>query len=105
LWAGTFPPEARPPPSRRSASLALAPLRTADLTCRMYPAGAEMDAGPIPVGLKHRESYCIPPGAEGPTDQTFAVFDAPKTVMTPRNIEMMRVGRSPGGEGCRRAFH
>jgi hypothetical protein len=64
-----------------------------------------MDAGPIPVRLKHREPYCILPGAEDPTDQTFAILDAPKTVITSRNIEMMRVGRSPGGEGCRRAFH
>jgi hypothetical protein len=66
---------------------------------------AEMDAGPIPVGLEHRESYRVLPGAEDPANQTFMVFDAPKTVSAPRNIEMMRVGRSPGGEGCRRAFH
>jgi len=54
----------------------------------------EMDAGPIPVGLEHREPYGILAGAEDPADQALAVLDAPKTVVTPGNIEMMRSQRS-----------
>jgi hypothetical protein len=54
-----------------------------------------MDAGPIPVGLEHRESYGILPGAERPANHPFAVFDSPKPVIAPRNIEMMRLLTSP----------
>jgi hypothetical protein len=48
------------------------------LTSLGFRALPEMDAGPLPIGLEHREPYCILAGAEDPTDQTFAVFDAPK---------------------------
>jgi hypothetical protein len=58
---------------------------------RRQPALVEMDAGPIAVGLEHRESYRVLPGAEDPANQTFMVLDSPKTVIAPRNIEMMRV--------------
>jgi hypothetical protein len=71
----------------------------------MRPASAEMDAGPIPVGLEHREPYCILPGAEDSTDKPFAVFDAPKTMIAACDIKMMRMRASPWGEVCRRAFH
>jgi hypothetical protein len=64
-----------------------------------------MNAGPIPIGLEHRESKCILPGAEGPTNQPFAVFDAPKAVIAPRDIEMMRLKASPLSKIWRRAFH
>jgi hypothetical protein len=64
-----------------------------------------MDAGPIPVGLEHREPQGILPGAEGPANQPVAVFDAPKTMTTPCNIEMMRLRASRKGEGCHGVFH
>jgi hypothetical protein len=75
------------------------------LTGFSFPASPEMDAGPIPVGLEHRESNGILPGAEEAANQTFMIFDAPKTTIAPCNIEMMRMGRSPVDQGCRRAFN
>jgi len=53
-----------------------------------------MDAGPIPIGLEHCEPYSILPGAEDPANQLFTVFDAPETMTTPCNIEMMRLRAS-----------
>jgi hypothetical protein len=64
-----------------------------------------MDAGPIPIGLEHCEPYGILPGAEGPADQLFAVFDAPETMTAPCNIEMMRLRASRQGEICHCVFH
>jgi hypothetical protein len=75
------------------------------VTSFSFHAFPEMNAGPIPVGLAQRESHRVLPSAEDPTDQTFTVFDAPKTVTTSGNIELMRLRASPLGEVCRRAFH
>jgi hypothetical protein len=56
-----------------------------------------MDAGPIPIGLEHRKSHGILPGAEGPTNQPIAIFDAPKAVIAACDIEMMWLTASPQG--------
>jgi hypothetical protein len=61
----------------------------------MRPASAEMDAGPIPVGLEHREPYGILPGTERSADQFLAVFDLPKPVIAPCDIKMMLLRASP----------
>jgi hypothetical protein len=55
----------------------------------------EMDAGPIPIGLEHGEPYGILPGAKGPANQPVVVFDAPKAVIAPADIEMMLLRASP----------
>jgi len=75
------------------------------LTSLGFRALPEMDAGPIPIGLEHREPYCILPGAEDPTNQPVTVFDAPKTVTAACDIEMMRLRGSLWVEICRRASH
>jgi hypothetical protein len=54
-----------------------------------------MDAGLIPIGLEHGEAHGILPGAKGPANQPFTVFDLPKPVIAPCDIEMMLLRASP----------
>jgi hypothetical protein len=56
----------------------------------MVPAGMEVDAGPVPIGLEHGEPEGGLAGAEDPADQSFSVFDAPKTVAVSPDIELVR---------------
>jgi hypothetical protein len=56
----------------------------------MMPAGMEVDAGPVPIGLEHGEPEGGFAGAEDPPDQSLPVLDAPKTVVVSPDIELVR---------------